>query len=92
MRLLQTWQINPVRPLACLALRCEESPSPNLGDSAVQHPVGVHGRIGVRGPLGPNGAQIYRVRVPRNRVRVPRKPNASYIEMREDQLDAAPAE
>jgi hypothetical protein len=41
--------------------------------------------VELRGPLGPNGAQIYR-------VRVPRKPKPAYIEVREDQLQAIPAE
>ncbi len=33
-----------------------------------------------RGPLGPDGARIYR-------VMVPKKPKRSYIEVREDQLE-----
>jgi hypothetical protein len=37
-----------------------------------------------RGPLGPHGARIYR-------VRVRRKPKPTYIELREDQLEAIPA-
>ena len=36
-----------------------------------------------RGPVGPEGAQIYR-------VRVGRKPDFSYLELREDQLEGAP--
>ncbi|SRR5260370_37047289 len=36
-----------------------------------------------RGPLGPGGILIYR-------VRVPHKPKATYIELREDQLVAIP--
>ena len=37
------------------------------------------------GPLGPGGAQIYR-------VRFPRKPKSMYIELREDQLISIPEE
>jgi hypothetical protein len=45
---------------------------------------GLKGRIvELRGPLGPKGAQIYR-------VRLRPKPNASYIEVREDQLEVIP--
>jgi hypothetical protein len=41
---------------------------------------GLKGRIvELRGPLGPGGAQIYR-------VRIPRKPKPQYIEVRENQL------
>jgi hypothetical protein len=36
-----------------------------------------------RGPIGPEGAQTYR-------VRVGRKPDYSYLELREDQLEGAP--
>jgi hypothetical protein len=39
--------------------------------------------VELRGPLGPEGAQIYR-------VRVGRKPDFSYLELREDQLEGAP--
>jgi hypothetical protein len=35
-----------------------------------------------RGPLGPKGARVYR-------VRVRRKPRPAYIEVREDQLEVA---
>jgi hypothetical protein len=46
----------------------------------------MRGRIvELRGPLGPGGAQIYR-------VRVRRKPTPAYIEVREDQLEVIPAE
>jgi hypothetical protein len=38
-----------------------------------------------RGPLGPKGARIYR-------VRVRRKPRPAYIEVREDQLEEVAAE
>ena len=37
-----------------------------------------------RGPLGPGGMRIYR-------VRVRRKPTPAYIEVREDQLETAEA-
>ena len=37
-----------------------------------------------RGPLGPGGARIYR-------VRVRKKPHPAYIEVREDQLEELPA-
>ncbi len=51
----------------------------NIRDSA-----GLRGRIvELRGPLGPGGAQIYR-------VRLRRKPRPSYIEVREDQLELIP--
>ena len=38
-----------------------------------------------RGPLGPGGARIYR-------IRVRKKPRPAYIEVREDQLEEVPAE
>ena len=38
-----------------------------------------------RGPLGPGGAQVYR-------VLVRRKPSKVYIEVREDQIELLPAE
>ncbi|HEY1786187.1 MAG TPA: hypothetical protein VGG30_11580 [Pirellulales bacterium] len=37
-----------------------------------------------RGPLGPNGARVYR-------IRVRKKPRPAYIEVVEDQLVAEPA-
>ena len=37
-----------------------------------------------RGPLGPNGARVYR-------VLVRKKPRPAYIEVLEDQLEAEPA-
>jgi hypothetical protein len=39
--------------------------------------------VELRGPLGPGGAQIYR-------VRFKRKPKSMYIELREDQLEVIP--
>jgi hypothetical protein len=41
--------------------------------------------VELRGALGPEGAQIYR-------VRIRRKPKPAYIELREDQLVLIPAE
>lgn len=41
--------------------------------------------VELRGPLGPGGMRIYR-------VRVPRKPKPIYIELREDQLVLLPAD
>lgn len=57
-----------------------------LGDRVrILRSTGLRGRIvELRGPLGPGGAQIYR-------VRVLRKPKSAYIELREDQLRAIPA-
>jgi hypothetical protein len=53
-----------------------------LGDRVrIRDSGGLRGRVvELRGPLGPGGVQIYR-------VRVPRKPKPSYIEVREDQLE-----
>ena len=51
----------------------------------IRHSGGMKGRIVEwRGPLGPGGAQIYR-------IRVQRKPKPVYIEVREDQLEVLPA-
>ena len=41
--------------------------------------------VELRGPLGPGGAQIYR-------IRLRRKPSPSYTEVREDQLELVPRE
>jgi hypothetical protein len=62
-------------------------PSLKLGDLVkIRHSGWRRGRIvELRGPLGPNGAQIYR-------VIVRRKPKPAYIELRDDQLEAIPAE
>jgi hypothetical protein len=59
----------------------------NLGDRVkIRHTREWRGRIvELRGPLGPGGAQIYR-------VRVRRKPDPMDIEVREDQLELIPAE
>jgi hypothetical protein len=58
----------------------------DLGDRVkIRHSGGLRGRIvELRGPLEPGGVQIYR-------VRVRREPEPSYIELREDQLELAPA-
>ena len=57
-----------------------------LGDLVkIRHSADWRGRIvELRGPLGPGGVQIYR-------VRVQRKPKPAYIELREDQLVLIPA-
>ena len=53
-----------------------------LGDMVeIRHSGGQRGRIiEFRGPLGPKGANIYR-------IRVRRKPKATYVELPEDQLE-----
>jgi hypothetical protein len=58
----------------------------NLGDRVkIRHSAGLKGRIvELRGPLGPGGVQVYR-------VRARRKPAPKYIELMEDQLELAPA-
>ncbi len=58
----------------------------NFGDRVKIHlSGGIRGRIvELRGPLGPGGVHIYR-------VLVRRKPEPTYIELREDQLQLAPA-
>jgi hypothetical protein len=58
-----------------------------LGDLVkIRHVNPMRGRIVKRrGPLGPGGIQIYR-------VRVRQKPKPIYIELREDQLELIPAE
>jgi hypothetical protein len=64
----------------------ENSSAIKVGDRVkIRSPGGLVGRVvELRGPLGPRGAQIYR-------VRFGRKPPA-YIEVREDQLEPIPAE
>jgi hypothetical protein len=50
----------------------------------ILHPTNLRGRIvEERGPLGPGGMLIYR-------VRIPRKPKPTYIELRADQLVSIP--
>jgi hypothetical protein len=62
------------------------TPSFNVGDRVrIRRSAGLSGRVvELRGPLGPGGAHVYR-------VRVRRKPKPAYIELREDQLEAIPA-
>ena len=57
----------------------------NLGDHVrIKDLAGQIGRIAeLRGPLGPGGASVYR-------VRVRRKPTVSYIELLGDQLEYLP--
>jgi len=57
-----------------------------LGDRVqIRRSGGLRGRIvELRGPLGPGGAQIYR-------VMYRRRPRPAYIEVREDQLVLIPA-
>jgi len=51
----------------------------------ILHSGGRRGRIvEFRGPLGPGGVKIYR-------VRIRRQPKPAYIELREDQLQPVPA-
>jgi hypothetical protein len=60
-------------------------PSWKLGDRVRILDSDLRGRIvELRGPLGPGGTQIYRVRL---RLR----PHPSYIEVREDQLERIPS-
>ena len=65
--------------------KVKPGPLLKLGDRVeVLHYPAWRGRIvELRGPLGPGGAQIYR-------VRIPRKPKSMYIELREDQLIPIP--
>jgi hypothetical protein len=65
----------------------ESIPLLKLGDRVlILHSGNMRGRIvELRGPLGPGGAQIYR-------IRIPRKPKPTFIEVREDQLELIPVE
>jgi len=66
----------------------EDSGSIKLGDRVkILSPTGnLVGRVvELRGRLGPKGALIYR-------IRLPRKPKPAYVEVREDQLEVIPAE
>jgi hypothetical protein len=64
----------------------DSPPLLKLGDRVrIRDAAGLRGRVvELRGPLGPGGVQIYRVRVRRG-------PKPSYIELREDQLEVLPA-
>ena len=59
----------------------------NLGDLVeIRDSGGMRGQIvEFRGPLGPAGANIYR-------IRVRRKPKSTFIELREDQLEPVAVE
>ena len=62
------------------------TPPFKLGDRVKIRLSTLRGRIvELRGPLGPGGAQIYR-------VRYRRKPKPAYVEVREDQLVRIPPE
>jgi hypothetical protein len=65
----------------------EEKPSPlfKLGDRVkIRLSGGMRGRVvELRGPLGPGGVQIYR-------IRISREPRPHFIEVREDQLKLIP--
>jgi len=65
--------------------RSKATPSFNLGDRVrIKDFAGQVGRIAeLRGPLGPGGAWVYR-------VKIKRKPRASYIELLGDQLEYLP--
>lgn len=67
--------------------KVKSAPLLKLGDRVrVLYYPEMRGRIvELRGPLGPGGAQIYR-------VRFPRKPKSMFIELREDQLIPIPLE
>lgn len=56
-----------------------------LGDRVkIRKSTGLKGRVvELRGPLGPGGAQIFR-------VQIRRKPEPAFVEVREDQLDLVP--
>jgi hypothetical protein len=77
-----------MRKKGSMAMQEHEKPAFlfNLGDRVkIRNSGGMRGRIvELRGPLGPGGVQVYR-------VLVRRKPERSYIELMEDQLDLAPA-
>jgi hypothetical protein len=65
----------------------KSSGSWKLGDRVkILHANDLRGRIvELRGPLGPGGVQVYR-------IRVQSKPKPVYVEVREDQLAAVSAE
>jgi hypothetical protein len=59
-----------------------QQPLPKIGDRVkILHASEVYGRVvELRGPLGPGGAQVYR-------IMVRKKPKPSYVEVRADQLE-----
>jgi hypothetical protein len=64
----------------------EKVPAFNLGDYVrIRYGYPRARIVELRGPLGPGGAEIYR-------VRVGNKGNAKYIEVRGDQLELLPAD
>jgi hypothetical protein len=67
--------------------KTQRQPGFRVGDMVeIRHTDGVRAQIiELRGPLGPNGANIYR-------VRYRRKPRWVEVEVREDQLKLIPAE
>jgi hypothetical protein len=70
-----------VKPVMAVAVK-KDTDLLKLGDCVrILHYGGQKGQIvEYRGPLGPGGARIYR-------VRIHRKPSPTYIELREDQLE-----
>jgi hypothetical protein len=71
-----------------MATKKKKSPQPlKLGDHVkIKYYPALRARIvELRGPLGPGGAQVYR-------VRIRRKPKSTYVELREDQLKVIPTE
>jgi hypothetical protein len=67
--------------------KVESQPLLKIGDRVrIRHAPGLHRRIvELRGPLGPGGAQVYR-------VEVRRKPKPSHVEVREDQFELVSSE
>jgi hypothetical protein len=57
-----------------------------LGDGVkIRNAPGMSGRVvEMRGPLGPKGVQVYR-------IRLRRKPKPAYVEVLEEQLEVVPA-
>ena len=77
----------PAKPTNAVAAKKGADHLLKLGDLVrILHYGGQKGRIvEFRGPLGPGGARIYR-------VRIRQKPSPTYIELREDQLELIPAD
>ena len=69
-----------------MPISSDRTTGPKLGDRVkLRHAAGLTGKIvELRGPLGPGGAQVYR-------VRFKRKPKPTYTEVREDQFEVLPA-
>jgi len=68
-----------------MAAKKKPPPTFNLGDRVkIRFHPDLRARIvELRGPLGPGGAQVYR-------VRISRKPKPSYIELTADLMEAIP--